>query len=113
MSVKINFNSEQILNRQTKKINKAQKYLNIMAVVYTDPYVPFRAGKLSQQVDYGAKTLYKKIVYKMVYARRQYYDLPNKNKTRHPKAAMRWFDEMKRIRGRNLTEEAVKQYGKE
>jgi hypothetical protein len=106
------FSPESIVNKHMKKADRARQYLNTSAFTRTDPYVPFGSGRLSQQVDYGGKTQFKKIIYRASHARRQYYGIPDKNKKRHFKAAMRWFEEMKRVQGEALVKGAKQEYGK-
>lgn len=81
----------------------AQAWLTNEVARDSEPYVPFAAstskhkgGTLNASVlvdiDEG------KVEWNTPYARAQYYGKPNKNKSKHPKATMRWFEAAKGVK---------------
>lgn len=61
----------QILKRRKLEPGgRAQKFFTSEIHRHSDPYVPFQKGPLKSQVDVGTD----KIVYKMPYAKKNYYE---------------------------------------
>lgn len=69
-TVKLEFNPEKILSeRGLNKNGKAQKYFTNEVWKHSDKYVPYHRGGLKSNVQINTNN----IVYKMPYARKQFY----------------------------------------
>ena len=84
-----------IKGRYSKAKEKAQKWLDNEVLKDSEPYVPRKSGMLVKSGVLGTKLGSGKIIYNQVYARAQYYGLPNKSKAVHPKATKQWFESAK------------------
>lgn len=86
MSVNVKFNNpNSIFNRIFSKDIKL--YANSTWQKLIDPYVPFRYGNLSQNIDITQDYIH----YKSPYAKRMYYGEGfHFNKDRHPLATAKW-----------------------
>lgn len=63
----------------------------------TRPFVPRLEGHLVGSADLRSRPSEGKLVYDTDYARAQYYGLPRKNKSVHPRATMQWFEHSKAL----------------
>lgn len=115
----------------SKKIDKAQKFVDSECLRLMKPYTPFRTGAMEKSATLGTKIGSGKIVYNSPYARYQYYGLiyvcvisieengvnvgfrsPSKktmttrhlkyDKSRHPQAQRLWFEVMKKKHGQAI-----------
>ncbi len=89
--VTVKMNQARLDARYAKGTTQTQRMLDIQVAKDTDPFVPMLSGFLAmwQVLTTIGSGL---IVYRGPYAKAQYYGLPNKTKTRHPQATMRWFE---------------------
>lgn len=89
--------------RLERNAKVAQSWLTNEVARDSEPYVPFAAstrthkgGTLNASVlvdgDNG------KVEWNTPYARFQYYNYPRKNKSKHPKASMLWFEKAKGVK---------------
>lgn len=82
----------------------------------TRPYVPFLSGALAQTADTQSIPEQGKLIYgdgnRVPYARRQYYDLPGKNKATHSKATKQWFEVSKAANMRRWRDLMAREYNR-
>lgn len=89
--------------RLTDRYQVAQEWLTNEVARDCEPYVPFakstrthKGGTLNASVRVDTK---KGLVsWNTPYARKQYYELPRKNPSKHPKATWKWFEAAKAVR---------------
>lgn len=93
----------------------AVKAVTEAARMDTLPYVPWVTGDLARTADIESKPELGKLVYGNLgvpYARAQYYGLPNKTKTFHPRATVQWFEAAKAIKARAWKRIAADEYAR-
>lgn len=76
----------------------------------TNPYVPRITGDLAGSADIRSQPSKGLLIYSGTYARAQYYGLPNKTKTFHPKAVMQWFQASKLVNAKHWRDVMAKAY---
>lgn len=116
---------------ESKRLEKAQKFVDSECIRQMKPYTPFRTGTLEKSATLGTVIGSGKIVYNCPYARYQYYGIvygpnypiyengvvvgfyspPKKSSTgrqmkystaRHPQAQRLWFETMKARHGKAI-----------
>lgn len=104
MKVKINIDSTQkiLLKRNLNKNGNAQRFFTNEIKRLSDPYTPFDTGQLKTNVDVQSN----KIIYKVPYAKRQYYE--NKGKGMKGK---QWVIRMWSDRGSEIVNSVAKLVG--
>lgn len=92
MGAKVNFDADRVARSFEASYGRAQEWLDHQVVADTEPFVPFDSSDLAtsalNSTDFGSG----EITYEQPYAAAQYYGLPNKRKSAHPQATMRWFE---------------------
>lgn len=81
----------------------------------TRPYVPRESGDLMASADAESSPEHGLLVwgsFAVPYARRQYYQLPNKSRQRHPLATMEWFEVSKGVNRPKWERTAKREYRK-
>lgn len=89
--------------RLERNAKRAQFWLTNEVARDSEPYVPFAASTKSHKGGtLNASVLVDgevgKVEWNTPYARAQYYEYPKKNKSKHPKASMLWFEKAKGVR---------------
>ena len=90
------FDSQRVFTRMEKLSKKAQFILDSQVVKDSNYYIPKQEGILEASGVIGATGGV--ILWQMPYARKQYYDLPNKSLKRNPNARSKWFEAAKATR---------------
>jgi len=94
---------------------RARTMMTLAAIGDTRPYVPRVSGALAASGDSESRPEQGLLIYgssAVPYARRQYYGLPGKTKTRHPQATTQWFAHSKAANKGRWEQVAKRQYGK-
>lgn len=97
MKVTYNFDQNKCQASFLASASLAQKWLDNEVIKDTDKYVPMLDGTLKDSAVRNSIIGSGIITYNTPYARRQYYSLPKKSKSRHPLAVMRWFETSKGV----------------
>jgi hypothetical protein len=109
-TVSVKINQPQIKAKIAAGSSRAQQWLDAQVIKDTEPFVPMIKGTLYQsahQSTIGSG----EIKYRTRYARAQYYGLPNKTKSRHPQATMRWFEHAKATHRQSWLSMCKKMFG--
>lgn len=92
---------------------KVQQAIDNAVVRYSDPYVPYRTGRLANSAFTQSQIGNGKIVYNAPYARKVYYDPTCRfNRQVHPLAGGYWFERMKAEHTQDILREAANATGK-
>ena len=93
-NVEIDFAVDKLVARLQVVINKNQAKLDYQVLKDSNYFCPDAVGtlKTSGKVDKPGQ-----IVWDMPYAKRQYYEYPNKSKDKNANARMKWFEEAKSL----------------
>jgi len=93
-NVQIDFDINKLVAREQVLINKNQNKLDYQILKDSNRFCPNDVGTLqtSGKVDKPGE-----IVWDMSYAKKQYYEYPNKSKDKNANARMKWFEEAKSL----------------
>lgn len=80
-----------------RNFDAAQQQLDIEVLKDCEPYIPMDTGNLRDSGIRGTKPGSGKVEWDAIYARRQYYALPNKSRDVHPRATTHWFEAAKAV----------------
>lgn len=106
MKIKVTMNNADRLldDRNLKKMQGVQKYIDSEVLRLSDPYVPFDTGKLKQSGTLGTVIGSGEVIYNCPYARQNYYHNAGRGKqgtTKHSSHNYKclrgklWFERMK------------------
>lgn len=95
--VTVDIDWAKLQRRFTGNVEQAQQALDSQILADTEPFVPFDQGDLARS---GIRSEPGFIKWDTPYARKQYYDLPNKSRARHPAATTYWFEAAKALHRR-------------
>lgn len=101
---KVEIDIPKAVKRFSPKYKRAQAWLDNEVLKDSDPYVPFRTGKLAQSGIIGTVIGSGKIIYNAPYAKKMYYGNHNFNKSKHPQASSQWFEKAKAAKKSAWTE---------
>ena len=109
MKVKINIDPTQkiLLKRNLNKNGKAQRFFTNEVKRLSDPYTPLDTGQLKTNVDIQSN----KIIYKLPYAKRQYYENKGLGKDGISRGGLRgkqWVSRMWADRGKEIVNSVAK-----
>lgn len=88
-----------VIGKQPRARERALTMTTEKVIVDTKEYVPRITGDLAGSTGQSRPSV-GKVIYSMPYARAQYYGLPNKTRTFHPKATKQWFEASKAVNKR-------------
>jgi len=94
MNVSVEFDKRGVKQRIERKTGEVQVALDVQVAKDSNFFCPDADGTLKSSVmrsDFGSGV----IEWDTVYAREQYYGLPNKSTDKNPNAMMMWFEEAK------------------
>lgn len=94
-SVKIDFDPKRAAAVRISKIGAAQAALDTQVIKDSNYYCPFDEGTLQSSALTASEIGRGRVLWATPYARRQYYELPNKSHDKNPNARMKWFEEAK------------------
>ena len=94
-NIHIKFDPKKAAAVRITKIGMAQAALDTQVIKDSNYYCPFDEGTLQSSALTASNIGQGEILWATPYARRQYYDLPNKSKDKNPEARMKWFEEAK------------------
>jgi len=103
MNVTIDFDANKVARKRIAHIQQRQVALDIQVAKDSNYFCPERDGDLIASVmnsNFGSGEL----VYDEIYARKQYYEAPNKSKDKNPNARMKWFEEAKMVHRKDWLE---------
>ena len=95
MTASFEFNQNACLSRLNGLTEKAQYELDQAVLADSNYYCPQADGDLQKSALIASTG--GEVTWNTPYARRQYYELPNKSKDKNPYAMMKWFEEAKAI----------------
>ena len=95
MKVEVKFNAGGVKKRLHGLGRRAQFILKQNVAKDSNFYCPQDVGSLQTSVIPSTTTNSDWIEWNEQYARKQYYDFPNKSKDKNPNASMKWFERAK------------------
>lgn len=96
-NVKVNFSPKGVQDRFASKAHRAQFLLDQQVAKDSNYYCPRDVGSLQDSVIPSAASGSGLLIWDEPYARKQYYDYPNKSKDQNPNASMKWFEKSKKV----------------
>lgn len=93
MSAKLEFNTKAFLNKYKITERMRQDALDIQVLKDSNFFIPKDEGTLEASGVIASQG--GRLEWNAPYARKQYYEFPNKSKDTNPNARMRWFEEAK------------------
>ena len=96
MNVTVDFDANAAFAKRAAHLQRRQIALDVQVAKDSNYFCPEASGDLIGSVSnsiFGSGEL----VWDSVYARRQYYEAPNKSKDKNPNARMKWFEEAKAL----------------
>lgn len=90
--ITLEFDTAKLVNREQALINKNQMKLDYQVLKDSNYFCPKDVGTLQTSAQVTNPGL---IEWNQIYAKRQYYELPNKSKDNNVNARMKWFEEAK------------------
>lgn len=92
IKVKLDFDVNKIMKQKQGILDKTQSFLDQRVLNDSNYFIPMQEGFLK-----GSGHVVKRgqIEWSAEYARKQYYEFPNKNKQTNPNASMKWFEQAK------------------
>ena len=94
----VKFDTTKCAGRLQDVIEKRQKLLDQQVAFDSNYYCPEAEGDLKDSVLQSAREGKGVLVWDIEYAKKQYYEMPNKSKDRNPNARGHWFDFAKSVR---------------
>lgn len=111
--VRFEFDPSQIYKKFHGGKDAAQYALDSAVIKDTEPFVPMDSGALKDSGTTGSQPGTGKVIYNMVYARKQYYGENFKfSRAKHPKATYKWFEQSKALYKEQWIEGAKKAFKK-
>jgi hypothetical protein len=110
MKVKVDFDTDRILKEKQARLNKAQFLLDQQVLKDSNFYAPRDEGSLVKSGIIG--TAGGTVEWDIVYAKRQYYEYPNKSKDKNINAQMKWFEVAKSKKKKEWIKIANGEYNK-
>jgi|WetSurMetagenome_2_1015567.scaffolds.fasta_scaffold381508_2 hypothetical protein len=95
--IKIDFDAKGVQARIGRRVQSNQFLLDQQIAKDSNYYCPRDVGSLQDSVIPSAAQGVGVLEWNEVYARAQYYDLPNKSKDKNPNASMKWFEKAKKV----------------
>lgn len=95
--VAIDFDPSRALAVRLALIGKAQAALDIQVIKDSNFFCPHDQGTLQASALTASNIGQGSLMWATPYARRQYYEAPNKSHDMNPNARMKWFEEAKAI----------------
>jgi len=92
MKITVDFNTEGVRKRIQGKLDRVQFDFDQQVAKDSNFYCPQDVGTLKDSVLSSAASGKGLLEWDEIYARNQYYDLPNKSKDKNPNARMKWFE---------------------
>ena len=92
MAIKVEFDTSKLVNKLSKRLDGAQKAMNIQVLKDSNYFCPEDTGTLQMS---GKIQNDDTIVWGTKYAKKQYYSDDNKSKDRNPNASYKWFERAK------------------
>lgn len=91
-NVKVDFDKEKAKEKLEKRKAVAQAKLDAQVLKDSNFYIPFDTGSLKQSGILHTKIGSGKVIWDTPYAKKQYYNFPNKRVDRNPNASGKWFE---------------------
>jgi hypothetical protein len=95
LNTSFEFDTVKALRLRKVAIGRAQAALDIQVIKDSNFYCPQAEGTLQKSALTASEIGKGKILWATPYARRQYYEAPNKSHDKNPNARMKWFEEAK------------------
>lgn len=92
IKVKLEFDVDKIKKQKQGNLDRTQDFLDQRVLNDSNYFIPMQEGFLKNS---GHVVKRGQIEWSAVYARKQYYGLPNKSKQVNPNASMKWFEQAK------------------
>lgn len=93
--VRFEFNIDAALEKRFRRLKKDQSKLDLQVIKDSNLFCPFAEGILQSSALMNTVLGSGVVRWVTPYARRQYYELPNKSKDKNPNARIKWFEEAK------------------
>ena len=94
--MKVELDVNKVSARIGQRISKAQFLLDQQVAKDSNLYCPEDVGTLQDSVLPSANGK-GELVWNEPYAKKQYYELPDKSKDKNPRAVMKWFEAAKSV----------------
>lgn len=91
----VEFDTAKALRLRKVRIGEAQAALDLQVIKDSNFYCPRAEGTLQESALTASEIGKGRVLWATPYARRQYYEAPNKSKDKNPNARMKWFEEAK------------------
>jgi len=88
----VELDENKLVSRLGKRIDVAQALLDQRVMADSNLFAPEDVGTLQDSVITGSTPGTGVLVWDVPYARKQYYEAPNKSKDKNPRAQMKWFE---------------------
>lgn len=95
MNIKVDVNESLIRQKINNSVDATQKVLDSQVLKDSNYYCPMDTSSLQKSAIQHTVIGSGKVVWQTPYARKQYYDYPNKSHQKNPNATMKWFESAK------------------
>jgi hypothetical protein len=95
VDVKIEFDVAKMMGKRAPMLTKAQAKLDVQIIKDSNFFCPLDEGDLQNSAMIASKIGEGELVWDEPYARKQYYEAPNKSKDKNPNARMKWVEAAK------------------
>ena len=95
VAAKVDFDTAKLMQKIKKNASVAQKRLDAAVLADSNKYCPMQTGTLQKSAIIATVIGSGRISWVTPYARRQYYEYPDKRHSRNPNATGKWFETAK------------------
>jgi len=110
IDIKLEMDSNKLLQKIEKRVNGVQRNLDLQVMKDSNLFCPRDVGTLQSSVLIASELGSGVLVWDSPYARRQYYEAPNKSLDKNPKAQMKWFEVAKSLYKKDWVRLAQREY---
>jgi hypothetical protein len=110
LKYKLEIDGKKILHRIEKRIEGVQGQVDLQVMKDSNLFCPRDVGTLQSSVLIASELGSGVLVWDSPYARRQYYEAPNKSLDKNPKAQMKWFEVAKSLYKKDWVRLAQREY---
>ena len=95
IAAKVDFDTARIMQKINKNASVAQKKLDAVVLADSNKYCPMQTGALQKSGIIATVIGSGLLSWETPYARKQYYEYPEKRHNRNPNATGKWFETAK------------------
>jgi len=107
MNIKIELNEQGVKRKVLNNVQRVQGILDLQVLKDSNYFCPHLEGDLIDKSSVESPGV---LIWDSGYAKRQYYDFPNKTKDKNPNASMKWFEKAKAEKIETWTKVANAEY---